>query len=105
MGFWGGAATDRLVAAINEGQTELLTKVSGIGRKTAERVVLELKGKLKLEGSPHLVSLMESDAELEETLVGLGYTKPQAREAVKRINPEVTGFKERLKEALKKTKS
>ena len=105
MGILGVAATDRLIAAINEGKVDLLTKVSGIGRKTAERVVLELKGKLKFEGAPHLVTLMESDTELEETLVSLGYTKAQARTAIDKLNPETKGFKERLKEALKRTKT
>lgn len=104
MAILGVTSIERLVAAINDGKAELLTKVSGIGRKTAERVVLELKGKLEDHASPQLRSLMESDAELEDTLVSLGYTKSQAREAIAKIEPEVTSFKERLKAALRKTK-
>ncbi len=96
------AAADQLIAAINEGRTELLIKASGIGRKTAERVVLELKGRLDFGDSSRTISLMESDVDLEETLVGLGFTKQQAKVTVSKIDPKIKGFNERLKEALKK---
>jgi len=96
------AQVDQLVAAINEGRTELLVKASGIGKKTAERVILELKGKLNFGDSIRTLSLMEGDIDLEETLVGLGFTKQQAKATVSRIDPNIKGFNERLKEALKK---
>lgn len=105
LGVMGVAKADQLVAAINEGRTELLTRASGIGRKTAERIVLELKGKLSLTLAPQLVSLMESDVELEETLVSLGYTRGQAKNSIARLDPKITGFKERLKEALRQAKA
>lgn len=98
------AQVDRLIAAINEGKSDLLTKASGIGRKTAERVILELKGKLEIPSSGELVTLMESDVELEETLVSLGYTKKQARDAIAKIGEGIAGFKDRLKAALKESK-
>ena len=98
------APADRLVAAINEGKTELLTKASGVGRKTAERIILELKGKLEARGAARLVSLMESDVELEETLMSLGYSRQQARAAIAKIDPATAGFKERLKAALRQSK-
>lgn len=104
IGILSVSKIDQLIAAINEGRTELLTRASGIGRKTAERIVLELKGKLTLVLQPQTLSLMESDLELEETLVSLGYTKAQARAVVVKIDPKIKGFKERLKEALKKPK-
>lgn len=104
LNILGVAAVDPLVAAINEGKIDLLTRVSGVGKKTAERVILELKGKLTLPGSGEMITLMESDVELEETLVGLGYTRAEAKAAVAKIDPAVSGFKERLKEALKKTR-
>ncbi len=103
IGILAVAPIDQLVAAINEGRTELLTRVSGVGKKTAERVVLELKGKLTLvSADPQLLLRMESDTELEEMLVGLGYSRVQARTTIAKIDPAVTDFKLRLKEALKK---
>lgn len=102
------APIDQLAAAINAGKIDLLTKASGIGKKTAERLVLDLKGKLEMSGGvaeAQTLQLMESDTELEETLVGFGYTKQQAKSAVGKIDLSIIGFKERLREALKKAKA
>ncbi len=102
------APIDQLTAAINNGKTDLLTKASGIGKKTAERVVVDLKGKLDDGGgsaSAQALGLMESDLELEETLISLGYTKQQAKATISKIDPKVSGFKERLKEALRKARN
>lgn len=104
LGILGITKIEQLVAAINEGKTELLTRASGIGRKTAERIVLELKGKLSLTTAPQVLSLMESDVELEETLISLGYSRAQAKAAISKIDPKITNFKDRLKEALRRTK-
>ncbi len=104
LGIIGVAKIDQLMAAINEGRTELLTRASGVGKKTAERIVLELKGKLLVGASPEAIILMESDVEIEETLVGLGYSRMQAKTFLAKSDPTITGFKERLKEALKQSK-
>ena len=105
VGIMSVAAVDQIVAAINEGKTELLTRVSGVGKKTAERVVLELKGKLAMSDSGPYVEQMETDADLEEALVSLGYTKPQARAVIAKINPKTEGISARLKEALRTIKT
>lgn len=108
LSILGVAPIDQLVAAINGGKTDLLTKASGIGKKTAERVVVDLKGKLEgtgKEATAQSLNLMESDVELEETLISLGYSRQQAKVAIGNIDANVSGFKERLKEALKKTKN
>lgn len=105
MAVLGVAPIEQLIAAINAGKVDLLTKASGIGKKTAERAIIDLKGKLEIgdqKASSQSLSLMESDVELEETLMSLGYTRQQAKAAISKIDSRVTGFKERLKEALKK---
>ncbi len=105
MAILGVAPIHQLAAAINEGKTELLTKASGIGKKTAERLVIDLKGKLDVVGdSAQVLQGMESDVELEETLMSLGYTRGQAKAAIANVSPATAGFKDRLREALKKTK-
>jgi len=104
LGILGIGKTDQLIAAINEGRTELLTRASGVGKKTAERVVLELKGKLSLTTAPQTLILMESDVELEETLISLGWSRDQAKAAISKVDPKTTNFKDRLKEALKRAK-
>jgi len=106
LGILSIAKINQLIAAINEGKIDLLTRVSGVGKRTAERIVLELKGKLDVSSSsPQILSLMESDVELEETLISLGYTKNQAKTAISKIDSSITNFKDRLKEALKQTKN
>ncbi|MEK7611928.1 MAG: Holliday junction branch migration protein RuvA [Patescibacteria group bacterium] len=104
LGVMSIANTEQLIAAINDGHTELITRASGIGKKTAERIVLELKGKMNWGKSQDLVTLMESDVELEETLVSLGYSRTDAKQALQGVPKEVQGFKARLREALKNTK-
>ena len=91
---------ENLKSAIIEGRSELLTKASGVGKKTAERVVLELRGKLSQAGSGKIVGLMETDQDLIEVLSGLGYTRLQAREALAKVDPKINKLEDRLKSAL-----
>lgn len=92
---------ENLEAAIAEGKSELLTRVSGIGRKTAERIILDLKDKMARSRSAELVGKMESDLDLEEALAGLGYRRFAVKEAIKKIPKEAGGMESRLREALK----
>lgn len=93
---------DHIIAGINEGRVDLLSRASGVGKKTAERIVLELKGKLAALNTKGTISKMERDIELEETLVGLGYGRGDARTAIEALDPTIEGFQERLREVLKK---
>ena len=90
-----------LAAAIKEGRPDLLTRASGIGRKTAERIILELKNKVQAEKSEAVVGRMETDADLVETLVGLGYRREQAKAALSKVDEKIANLEERLKAALK----
>ncbi len=100
LGVLGVERVDNLKAAISEGRSGLLTKVSGIGKKSAERIVLELKNKLKQEGSDKLVGIMESDRDIIEALANLGYTKSQAKEALAKVDSNLQKMEERIKAAL-----
>lgn len=93
-----------LIAAINEGRVDLLTKAAGVGKKVAERVTLELKGKLSFADSTVTLGAMQSNLDLEETLVSLGFSKAQARSTISKIPPDIKDFNERLKAALKDKK-
>jgi Holliday junction DNA helicase RuvA len=104
LGVMAVAPVDQLIATINEGKPDLLTRASGIGKKTAERVVLELRGKVVAIGTEEVVRAMESDIELEEALVSLDYTKAQAKKIISQIDPKLTKLEDRLIEALKKVK-
>ena len=90
-----------LAAAIQENRPDLLTRASGIGRKTAERIILDLKGKVKSEMSGEAVKRMESDADIVETLTNLGYRREDTKAALQKVDKEITGLELRLKAALK----
>jgi len=83
-----GIAADRLVAAIRGGDHATLTKIPGIGKKTAERVVLELKDKLEglagaaVSGVELRPSLGATADDVLSALVNLGYPRPVALKAV-----------------------
>lgn len=104
LGILDIAAAPRIIAAIIEKKLDLLTRASGIGRKTAERIILELREKLSLKESGETARLMEKDVDLEEALVGLGYSRAVAKDALSRIDPKAATLEERLKEALKRLK-
>jgi len=76
---------DRLRAAIGGEDIDTLCRVPGIGRKTAGRLVLELKGKLAASaaGSPG----REPDSEVISALTALGYSTAEAQLAVSSIKP------------------
>ncbi len=88
-----------LTQAINEDDTTLLTKVSGVGRKTAERIILELKGKLAKLPVSGIVGTIQSEA--IEALTSIGYTQNQARDLVQQLPKDITSVEEAVKAALK----
>lgn len=86
-------------AIVNEDPT-LLTKVSGVGKRTAERVIVELKNKIAgLSVSEKEEVVADSDA--LEALTAMGYSVTEAREALKNVAKEVKDVGERVKMALK----
>lgn len=89
-----------LSSAIAAGDTTYLTKVSGIGRKSAEKIIIELRDKITSFGT-HGSHARADDADTLEALISLGYSRQEAREALKAISKETTGAGERLTEALK----
>ena len=103
LGVLSMAKLDDIKQSIMIGDSNLLTKVSGIGKKTAERVVLELKDKiLKMGGTYDLSTNNYFSGDEIEALVGLGYSWNQARTALNQVDKDIKDSGERIKEALKK---
>ncbi len=98
-------ASDTLVSAIRSGSTSHLVKVSGIGRKTAEKIVLELKDKLApfahTHGDTEYSAEISSDMDAVETLKALGFSVDESREALKKIDKSITATGAKVKAALK----
>jgi Holliday junction DNA helicase RuvA len=97
MQILSAAGEGRLRQAISAGDPELLRGVSGVGPKTAQRVIVELKGKVE-QGGATLAPVMDSTY---QALVALGYTPSQASAAVAALPSEVKGEQDRLKLALR----
>src|SRR3954447_12718860 len=85
------APADELRVTIAGGDTTRLARVPGIGKKTAERLVLELRGKFDMKGVPTpsgtTPALMALNSELGEMLVGLGFSAAEVGAAIASLPP------------------
>jgi len=99
LGVLSLADSSTIRTAVRDQNAAHLSKVSGIGKKTAEKIVLELKDKMHFLGdSPEGTHI---DEEALDALRAMGYTLQEAREALKVVPREVTDSSARLREALK----
>ena len=78
-----------------------MTRASGIGRKTAERIIVELKNKVQSAKAGSVVEKMEADADLIEAISNLGYRRDEVRAALSKVDQKITDVSEQLKAALK----
>lgn len=89
-------AIHEIMLAIEEGNVKFLTKFPGIGMKSAQQIILDLKGKLIVE-EDELVPTHRND--VEDALSALGYSKAEIKKVMKKINPEET-VENMIKQAL-----
>ncbi len=87
-------------AIVSEDET-FFTKVSGVGKKTAQRLILELKNKLAKSVAPLKGSDSAEMAEAMEALVSLGYKERDARKALQEIPKDIKGVEAKVKAVLK----
>ncbi|MFZ2970557.1 MAG: Holliday junction branch migration protein RuvA [Minisyncoccia bacterium] len=90
--------------AIAREDSSILTRVSGIGKKTAERIILELKNKFTIsdvDRSEEKGKEISDHSDAFEALISLGYSSFQAKKALSEIPPEIKDVGERIKMALK----
>lgn len=92
------ATLDTLIQAIGKGDAAYLTTVSGIGKKSAEKIIIELRDKVEVfdqtTANPELNDVFDA-------LVALGYAPRDIREIIIHIPKEVTATNDQIKEALK----
>lgn len=84
LGVVGSAPVEVVRDGIAEGDPSYLTKVGGIGKKLAERIVLELKGKIGEAGRAAAVGSRGGAGDAVDALVALGFSEADARAAVSR---------------------
>lgn len=103
-----GLSVADLAQAVTQQQATRLTKVPGIGKKTAERLLLELKGKLGADlgdlsgagGSGGIGPVSDAQHDILQALLALGYSDKEAAAALKAL-PDGVGVSEGIKLALK----
>lgn len=95
-----GMSVNELSQAITAQEPGRLVKVPGIGKKTAERLLLELKGKLGPDLGLPAQAANDHQADILQALLALGYSDKEAAAALKALPPEV-GVSEGIKLALK----
>ncbi len=100
MGILSVAEPKTIRTAILNDEVSILTQVSGVGKKTAERVILELKNKVAdLPTEDKEEALV--DNEVLEALVAMGYSIPEAREAINILPEDVKDIEDRIKMVLR----
>lgn len=97
----GVAPTNSLKAAILRGEPDLLIKVSGIGKRTAERIIIDLKTKITELSPESPVEKISENADVIEVLMSFGYNRSQINEALSRLGPDVLGAGNKIKTLLK----
>lgn len=97
-----GLSVAELVQAVAMQESGRLVKIPGVGRKTAERLLLELRGKLGTDvaGGGAVNRAAPASADVINALLGLGYSEKEALHAVKQI-PESQSLSEGIRAALK----
>jgi Holliday junction DNA helicase RuvA len=96
LAILGVTGTNILRKAIGSGDISYLTKISGIGKKTAEKIVLELRDKMGEEKSDNT---LRHELDALEALKSLGYSQNEAREALKKVSVDAS-LNVKIKEAL-----
>jgi holliday junction DNA helicase RuvA len=102
LGLLSAYEAEQLISAIVGSNVDLLSQVSGVGKKTAARIILELKSKLEKEDiGVFTASLSEANSDLISALTGLGYSVREASQVVSSI-PDVKDLtlEEKIKLAL-----
>ena len=100
MGVLSGMAVDDLVQVVSAQDAARLVKVPGIGKKTAERLLLELKGKLGADIGIKANAVNDAQADILQALHALGYNDKEAALALKALPADV-GVSDGIKMALK----
>jgi holliday junction DNA helicase RuvA len=100
-----GMAADEMVCAIRGNDVARLTRIPGIGKKTAERMVLELRDKLPETGTvstPAVPAMNATEEDVLSALVNLGYQRPAAEKAVALVtkNGKAGSFDAMFRDAL-----
>jgi Holliday junction DNA helicase RuvA len=101
LAILGALSPELLKSAIMREETAVLQRVPGIGKKTAERIMFQLRDKLDLGGAAAALPLVSDvDADVIDILTGLGFSIIEAQTALQHVPREVRAMDERVQGAL-----
>ena len=93
-----GVETDNFIRQLDEGDLDALTKLPGLGKKTAQKIILTLRGKLSLEDKTEETG---PDSDIVNALVEMGFDRKSAEAAVRKASEAATpGMNEQEKEKM-----
>lgn len=94
---------DALRLALANNEPAMIARVPGVGKRTAEKIVVELKDKIKApaSGIEALANINAADAEVIDALIALGYSVVESQRSVQALPKDVTQVEERLRLALR----
>lgn len=95
------APTQKLKNSISKGDPSLLSAVSGVGKKTAEKAVVELKNKLGFVGTNEQIFEGEDTEEIYGALLGLGFQKHEISDVLRDLPEEINNTDDKIKYILK----
>jgi Holliday junction DNA helicase RuvA len=99
-----GLNVEGFITALESEDVSLLTRIPGLGKATAQKIILALKGKLVIDSTAVAVTTAEAGDELVQSLVAMGFDGKKAKQAVlavkKRHTDKVIEEKQLIKEAL-----
>ena len=96
VGILSGLSGGELAQAIEGGDLSTLTRLPGVGKKTAERLVVELRGRLSLNGLPLAAKEASASDEAVLGLVSLGYKESEARKVIDGLSADTVKTPEAL---------
>jgi Holliday junction DNA helicase RuvA len=97
----GVLSPDMLRTAVASEEPGMIARVPGVGKRTAEKIVLELRGKVRhATGVQSLAYTTDVDSEVLDALISLGYSVVEAQRAIQKLPKEAVGVEERLRLAL-----
>ena len=92
---------DKISSAVRKADVEFFTSVPRLGKKNAQKIIIELKPKLGDLEDLDLTSDSPDSKEVLDALIGLGFTKPQAKTALDKSSKSDDSIETRIKQAIK----
>lgn len=102
LGILNSTTVQSIQTAVHTGDISHLTKVGGIGKKVADKIIMELKDRIdSISHTPESEQSMRDESDVIEALKALGYRDNESREALKKIDKTITDTGAKVKAALK----